>query len=244
MKKIFSVFLLFLLALTSANARFLDWFSHCNFSMGVNYAPDLHITANNFDETHTVRDGFGDLYSFSYDSDDVDKYYLPYSIDMRLPVYYSQINSAGFEIFMSGISLSTANFCFDLYFNQDISDRFQLTFFGGVATNLVSMDAGELKAAWKGDPGYCTSNGKFIKPGTTIHVSGGGNAAFNAGGSIRFRPIKRGLLYIELAYRYIGASTIDELEVKFGDTKVYKADDIDIHFSATNNISLSVGIGS
>ena len=85
MKKIFviPIFLFFIIFNASAG-RFYDYLEHCNFSAGFNFALGSSVDTGDSQDSISIKDGFGDYYSFKFDSSDLKNIYLPITVVLEL----------------------------------------------------------------------------------------------------------------------------------------------------------------
>ena len=192
-----------------------------------------------------MRDGFGDYYTFHYDSDEATRFMVPIAVDFRLPFWYDDANSVGADIGMNFIYSGIAQANMDVYYCRTLNDRLQVSVFGGWTLGMMSVSLGKLKSAWTGDPGYYAGKGKWIKPGTEMELSGGGFDGWNAGASVKFRPLRLNTFFVQLGYRYTSDVNIDKFTLKIDDMK-FDADDLEngtVRIGGASHIFLTVGFG-
>lgn len=244
-KNIFITIIIFSVFSKVSSGGFFDYLENCNFSIGFNYPIGYSISIADSQDVMYLKDGFGDYYSFYYDSGELKKIFLPLTIDLKFPFFYNDKNALGIGLATNLIYYSIGISSLDLFYSYNISPKFQISVFGGWSASLVNGSMGKLKRAFPGDPGFYTG-GKFIKPGTEMTYSGIDPRGYNLGLSLKYRPFKNDKLFFLLGYRYTSSFSISEYKVKLGSTSI-SSNDIKFgtfNISDTHFVFLTFGWGA
>ena len=246
MKKIFFIplFLLFIVFNASAG-KFYDYLEHCNFSAGFNFALGSSVDTGDSKDLISIKDGFGDYYSFKIDSSDLKNIYLPITVDLKFPFYYNENNNFGININVEFMYLSIAISSLDLYYTYKISDKFEASVFGGWSMAFVQGSCGKLRQAFSGDLGFYTSSGKFIRPGTEMTFSGRDPKGFNLGVSVKYRPFQYDKLFFSLGYRFISSFSVSDYNIKLDNVKISSSEISmgSVNIQSSHNIFITFGWG-
>lgn len=243
-KSIQLIILLFSIQFLNANG-FTNWLQHCNFYAGFNFPIKAYVDIPESSESIYLRDRFGDKYYFSYDYNDAKGIAIPIMMGMKIPFWFNEFHSIGFQIDANFITTKIAQGHGDLYYSFAPIKRFQFTVFGGFSIVGFDLSMGKLQPAFPGDPGYYNSEGKFVKPGTEMKLQAIGYKGFNIGTSVKYKPFKYDKLFFLLGLRYSSDIVIDNFKIKFDNKEVDKSNlNFDkIKIGSAFHIFLSFGWG-
>ncbi|HEX3048702.1 MAG TPA: FlgO family outer membrane protein [Bacillota bacterium] len=226
----------------------LAWFSHCNISFNFPAMNQTMVEMSDSNYTLSFIDGFGDVYNFKVKQDAFAKA-IPYGIvNIRIPFYYRDRANVNYAV---GLQSVQRTFRLDDDSNQIISNGGQIylswsvfekiSLIGAVGFNYyqVSLDAGEIQAAFPGDPGFYT-NGKFYPPGTQAYINGASDLELSCYIGMKYHL--RSWLYLEVGFAYFPGGVIDSFDLQFDEVSI-PIDSSPINISSDAVFSIGIGFG-
>lgn len=245
MKRIFFTIMIVCASINSYANSFVNWLEHCNFSLGLNAPIGMDVEVGKTSERLYIWDDYKHIYTFKYDAKDAKDTLLPITTEARFPFFFTEHHTVGASISCNSLYNTIAQGHADLYYSYDINRYLQLSIFGGWSCAGVDMDLGKLKKAYPYNHGYLVRKGKYVNPDTHVKLSGFSPKGFNLGTSIKVRPLPYDKIFVQLGYRYTGAITISEYDLKLDSKKISSRLSMfdDIKISSIHHIALSCGWG-
>jgi hypothetical protein len=248
----FVLVLLFLSITFSGCSTFLDWGKRINLTVGGGFAADIEPSVsgiNRISDTISIRDGFGNLYttSWEFNTDKPDNNHMAASLS--IPIYWKDFKNGGVNIetgFMAKLYLphgGLGGYVEGSVGPISVNGSVGITYETGEFYSIATKPAGP---AWDGDPGIYLS-GKFNDPSlfkANVSVNADSRPGIFASAALKWHFIK--WMYIEGGYVYYGKTetkiTGITVDTRYTAQKTYDMDGF-ISLPEQQVIYLGLGFG-